>query len=212
MAYIVGLTGGIGSGKSTIAEMFSELGVSLIDADIIAREVVAKGSPILKQITAHFGEDILLENGELDRKKLRQIVFNHQENTAWLNNLLHPAIHKEMLEQMKTITAPYVLWVVPLLIENKLTDYCDRVLVVDVFPEIQLERASKRDKNKVETIKNIMNKQVSRDIRLSYANDIIENNLSFDENKQNLQQQIKQLHQQYLSLAIQKEIKNKENR
>ncbi|MDP8033498.1 dephospho-CoA kinase [Pasteurella atlantica] len=201
MNYIVGLTGGIGSGKSTIAEMFQQLGVPVVDADIVAREVVAKGSPLLKQIVEKFGKQVLLQNGELDRSKLRQIIFNHQQNTQWLNNLLHPAIRKEMLRQLNQTQAPYVLWVVPLLIESNLIQYCDRILVIDVLPEIQIERATKRDKNKIEMIKNIMKAQVSREERLSYAQDVIENNLELSENSQNLEQQVSQLHQQYLLLA-----------
>ncbi|MDP8176700.1 dephospho-CoA kinase [Pasteurella skyensis] len=205
MPYIVGLTGGIGSGKSTIAALFENYNVPIIDADIVARELVVKGSPLLNQIVQHFGQTILLENGELDRNKLRNIVFNHSEHTEWLNNLLHPAICEAMLQQLHQIQAPYVLWVVPLLVENNLTHYCDRILVVDVLPEIQLERATKRDKNKRDTIKKMMQSQVSRAERLAVADDIIENNLELGENAQHLNQQVSKLHQHYLHLAAQKE-------
>ncbi|MDG6882732.1 Dephospho-CoA kinase [Phocoenobacter uteri] len=201
MSYIVGLTGGIGSGKSTIARLFEKYNIAIIDADIVAREVVTKGSPLLDQIVEKFGSQVLLENGELDREALRQIIFNHKENTEWLNNLLHPAIRQEMLRQLEQANSPYVLWVVPLLIENNLTEFCNRVLVIDVLPEIQLERASKRDSNKVELIKNIMKAQVSREKRLSFADDIIENNLPLSENSKNLDKQVDELHHLYLSLA-----------
>lgn len=201
MTYVVGLTGGIGSGKSTIADEFAALGVPIIDADIVAREVVAKGSPLLAEIATHFGVEILNKDGELNRAKLRQIVFNQPEEKTWLNNLLHPAIRNEMLKQLDEVNFPYALWVVPLLIENKLTEFCQRILVVDVSPEIQLERTLKRDKSNLDTIKNIIQSQVSRAERLSYADDIIENNLPLNENLKNIQQQVQKLHADYLIFA-----------
>lgn len=204
MAYIVGLTGGIGSGKSTIAEYFSALGVPIIDADVVSRQIVEKGSPLLDKIAQHFGNTILTKRGELNRERLRQIVFSQPEEKEWLNQLLHPAIRMEMLNQLKHVNYPYVLWVVPLLIENQLTEYCQRILVIDVLPHIQLERAIKRDKNREEIIKNIMNAQINRETRLSYASDIIENNLPLVENEINLKQQVKSLHQTYLTLAKEK--------
>lgn len=207
MSYVVGLTGGIGSGKSTVADLFATLDVPVIDADIVARQVVEKGSPLLAQIATYFGEDVLTESQELDRAKLRQIVFADENKKNWLNNLLHPAIRTEMLNQLAQSQASYVLWVVPLLIENKLTAFCDRVLVVDVEPEIQLERATKRDKSKVETIKNIMQAQVSRTERLSHADDIIENNLPLEQGLLRIKQQVTELDQHYLELAKEKERK-----
>lgn len=201
MAYVIGLTGGIGSGKTTVANLFSELGVPVIDADIVARQVVEKGSPLLAKIAEHFGSQILTSEQELDRTVLRQIVFNNESEKTWLNKLLHPAIREEMLKQLSETSAPYVIWVVPLLIENKLTEFCNRVLVVDVLPEIQLERASKRDKSKIETIKNIMAAQVSREERLSYADDVIENSLPLEQGLVDIQNQVRTLHEQYLVLA-----------
>lgn len=204
-AYIVGLTGGIGSGKSTIADLFAELGVPIVDADVVAREVVAKGSPLLVQIQARFGDQILTEEGELNRAQLRQIVFADENEKNWLNNLLHPAIRAEMLQQLTACKAEYVLWVVPLLIENRLTEFCDCVLVVDVSPEIQLERAAARDRSREETIKNIIKAQVSREERLKYADDVIDNSLPLAENIDNLRHQVQQLHCHYLQLAQQKQ-------
>lgn len=200
MTYVVGLTGGIGSGKTTVSDLFAELGVEIIDADIVARQVVEKGTPLLAQIVEHFGEDILNAEKELDRAKLRQIVFNNETEKNWLNNLLHPAIRAEMVKKLQESTACYVIWVVPLLIENKLTEFCDRVLVIDVSPEIQLERATRRDKSKTETIKNIMAAQVSRAERLSYADDVIENNLPFEQGLPLIKEQIQVLHHKYLAL------------
>ena len=207
MTYIVGLTGGIGSGKSTIANLFALLDVPIIDADVVAREVVEKGSPLLTKIVEHFGQHILDKQGNLDRTALRQIVFHSEQEKKWLNQLLHPAIRSEMLRQLEAVSAPYVLWVVPLLIENKLSELCDRVLVVDVLPDIQLERAIKRDESKAETIQNIIAAQVDRQTRLNYADDVIENNLPLEENAINLAHQVAKLHHRYLDLAKQKEKK-----
>ncbi|AHG73594.1 Dephospho-CoA kinase [Mannheimia sp. USDA-ARS-USMARC-1261] len=201
MTYVVGLTGGIGSGKTTVSDLFAELGVEIIDADIVARQVVEKGTPLLAQIVEHFGEDILNAEKELDRAKLRQIVFNNETEKNWLNNLLHPAIRAEMVKKLQESTACYVIWVVPLLIENKLTEFCDRVLVIDVSPEIQLERATRRDKSKTETIKNIMEAQVSREERLSYADDVIENNLPLELGLPLIKEQVQALYHKYLVLA-----------
>ena len=205
MTYIVGLTGGIGSGKSTIANLFALLDVPIIDADVVAREVVEKGSPLLTKIVEHFGLHILDKQGNLDRTALRQIVFHSEQEKKWLNQLLHPAIRAEMLRQLEAVSAPYVLWVVPLLIENKLSEFCDRVLVIDVLPDIQLERAIKRDESKAETIQNIIAAQVDRQTRLNYADDVIENNLPLEENAINLAHQVAKLHHRYLNLAKQKE-------
>ncbi|OBX06558.1 dephospho-CoA kinase [Gallibacterium salpingitidis] len=203
MSYIVGLTGGIGCGKSTIANLFAELGVPIVDADIVARQVVEKGSPLLAKIVQHFGAEILLPTGELDRAALREKVFQQPQEKTWLNELLHPAIREEMLQQLHKIDAPYVLWVVPLLFENHLETYCNRILVIDVSEEMQLQRASQRDHNSIELIKNIMQAQVSRQQRLAKADDIISNELPFMENKMQLKQQVTALHQHYLQLSQQ---------
>lgn len=203
MSYVVGLTGGIGSGKSTIADLFAALDVPIVDADIVAREVVAKGSPLLDKIAAHFGESILTSEKELNRAALREKIFQNEEEKQWLNQLLHPAIRAEMLQQLQQQTAEYVLFVVPLLIENKLTVLCDRILVVDVSPEIQLQRASIRDNNP-ELIQRIINSQISRTERLAAADDIINNEGKLPQNLPHLQQQVTELHQKYLYLAQQK--------
>lgn len=205
MTYIVGLTGGIGSGKSTISDLFTKLGIEIVDADIVARQIVEKGSPLLQQIVEHFGNTVLTQEGELNRTALRQIIFQSEQEKTWLNNLLHPAIRTEMQQQLTQVTSPYVLWVVPLLIENKLTPLCDRVLVIDVYPDIQLTRASKRDHSNLELIQNIINSQVDRNTRLKFADDIIENNLPLEQNLKYLTQQITELHQRYLTLAQQKQ-------
>lgn len=209
MPYIVGLTGGIGSGKSTIADLFAQHHVPIIDADIVAREVVAKGSPLLKQIAAHFGEQILTKNGELNRAALRERIFHNYEEKQWLNQLLHPAIRHEMQRQLQAQTADYVLFVVPLLIENKLTALCDRILVVDVSPETQLQRATQRDNNSPELIQQIIDSQVSRAERVAAADDVLNNEGKLEEILPHLQQQVLELHQQYLHLAEQKKAREK---
>ena len=201
MPYVVGLTGGIGSGKSTIGNLFSALGVPVIDADIIARKVVEKGSPLLAELVSHFGIDVLTEQEELNRAKLREIIFSHPDKKTWLNQLLHPAIRNEMLAQVEQCQQPYVILMVPLLIENNLIHLCDRILVVDVLPETQIERATKRDNNKAEIIQNIMASQVSREKRLSYADDIIDNNQPLEQNLEKIKKQINELHQIYLKKA-----------
>ena len=201
MTYIVGLTGGIGSGKSTIANLFAKLGVPLVDADIVAREVVEKGSPILTKIAEHFGDQILTAQGELNRAALRERVFHNESEKQWLNNLLHPAIRERMQQQLAVQTAPYTLFVVPLLIENKLTTICDRILVVDVSPQTQLTRAAQRDQNNPEQIQRIMNAQVSQQERLKWADDVINNDTELAQNLLHLQQKVLELHRFYLQQA-----------
>ena len=201
MTYVVGLTGGIGSGKSTIAELFAELGVPVIDADLVARQVVEKGSPLLAEIAVHFGPEILLEDGALNRAALREKVFNHEREKQWLNQLLHPAIRHEMLRQLAAQRMPYCIFMVPLLIENKLTALCQRVLVVDVSEQTQMTRASQRDNNQLALIKSIMQSQVSRSERLQHADDVINNDADLSESLPQLKQKVLDLHHHYLQLA-----------
>ena len=206
MTYIIGLTGGIGSGKSTIAELFAELGVPSVDADIIAHEVVKKGSPSLAKIIEHFGKHILLDNGELNRAALRELIFTNEKEKNWLNDLLHPIIRQEITTQLAAQTAPYTLFIAPLLIENNLTTLCDRVLVIDVKPETQIARASSRDHNNIQQIQSIMNAQVSREERLKWADDIISNDAKLPENLPHLKQKVLELHQFYLSESRKKNV------
>ncbi|AEY02831.1 dephospho-CoA kinase [Oceanimonas sp. GK1] len=198
MSYVVGLTGGIGSGKSTVANLFAERGVDIIDADIIAREVVAPGEPALAAIAEHFGAGVITDRGELDRRALRDRVFGHPQEKDWLNALLHPLIRERMVAACAASTSPYCLLVVPLLVENKLTGLCNRVLVVDVSPEVQLARTVKRDQAVEAQIRAIMAAQASREQRLAAADDVIDNN-SPDQTE--LQSEVMRLHQQYSALA-----------
>lgn len=195
MPYVVALSGGVASGKSTIANLFAQLGVPIIDADIIARQVVEVGTEALAQIVKHFSTEILLPNGELDRSQLREIIFNNDHERLWLNNLLHPIIHQITQKQIAKQTAPYVIWVVPLLIENNLHQLADRVLMVDVPETLQMERLIYRDKISESLAKRMIRTQVPLAERLSYADDIIVNN----GNLASLSEQVNKLHQQYLN-------------
>ncbi|ETT01014.1 dephospho-CoA kinase [Providencia alcalifaciens] len=201
MSYIVALTGGIGSGKTTVANEFAKLGVPLVDADIIARQVVEPNTPALISIQQHFGQNVLNHDGTLNRGFLRSVVFSEPKEKAWLNALLHPLIQQETQKQLQQVNYPYVLWVVPLLIENKISHLADRVLVVDVTREEQIERTIKRDDTSLEHVINILNAQASREERLSYADDIITNHT----NNTELPNRVAELHKQYLALAAQKE-------
>ncbi|MBD2811050.1 dephospho-CoA kinase [Xenorhabdus sp. Vera] len=197
MTYIVALTGGIGSGKTTISNVFSSLGVPLVDADIIAREVVAPGTPALLAISQHFGSDILLSDGSLNRALLRQKIFASPEEKQWLNALLHPLIHSETQRQLNQVTATYVIWVVPLLIENNLMHLADRILVVDISPETQIARTMARDGVNRKQVENILAAQASRHDRLDKADDVIFNH----HGEQDIVSRVVELHQQYLKQA-----------
>lgn len=195
--FVVGLTGGIGCGKTTVTALFAKLGVQHIDADIVAREVVLPETPCLRAITQYFGADILLPTGELNRAKLRQRVFTDAASKTWLEQLLHPAIRQQILRQLHELTSPYALLVAPLLLENKLDQYVQRVLVIDLPESMQLQRAMARDNADEQQIRAIMAAQLSRSERLKQADDIITN----DSTPADLVPQVAALHQQYLQQA-----------
>ncbi len=197
MTVIIGLTGGIGSGKSTVSKEFAQLGISIVDADIVAREVVAKGQPALQKIAQHFGEHIIV-SGELDRAVLREIIFNNETEKEWLNNLLHPLIRAEMINQLSQAIGPYVIFEAPLLFENNLQQLCDVVLVIDIAPELQVSRASKRDGLSQESIKAVINSQIERHLRVEQANYVIDNSqLTVGQ----LQVEVTKLHKQFIDLS-----------
>lgn len=175
MRYTVALTGGIGSGKTTIANAFAERGVNIVDADVIARQVVEPGQPALDAIREKFGGRILQGDGTLDRKALRQHIFTSGEDKAWLNALLHPLIQAETRRQLAQTDSVWCLWVVPLLVENNLQHLANRVLVVDVDRETQLRRTLTRDGISREQAENILAAQATREQRLAVADDIIDN-------------------------------------
>ena len=195
--YIVALTGGIGSGKSTVANAFASLGVALVDADVIAREVVQPESPALHAIVQRFGPAMLSADGSLDRAALRARIFSDPAEKAWLNCLLHPLIQRQTEQQLRLARTPYVLWVVPLLIENNLQQRVNRVLVVDVDRERQIARTLSRDGVSRAQVENILAAQVSRQQRLACADDIIDNS----GRPEGITDRVATLHQRYLALA-----------
>jgi len=192
--WVLGLTGGIGSGKSAVSAIFEELGIQVVDADIVAREVVEPGSVGLTKITAHFGDEILTNNGTLDRAKLRAIIFANESQKQWLNNLLHPLIRESMLSQLKQATSNYVILVAPLLFENGLEKYCNHTLLIDVPVDVQITRTTARDNVSVELAKQIIASQMSRADKQQKAGDILDNNRPLEEVKTDVQK----LHEKYL--------------
>ena len=197
MRLIIGLTGGIGSGKSTVAKEFIALGIDVVDADKVAREVVEPGQPALAEIELYFGKQVVNINGELDRAKLRNIIFNCETKKQWLNNLLHPIIRDTLLKKLDKAQSKYVILEAPLLLENQLTKYTDYTLVVDVTEALQIERATQRDSNSTAQIQAIMDAQISRKLRLEQADYIIDNSST---DLVVLKQQVKMLHLQFLSI------------
>ncbi|MCF2915530.1 dephospho-CoA kinase [Pseudoalteromonas sp. Cn5-37] len=195
-SWILGLTGGIGSGKSAISAMFEELGIQVVDADIVAREVVEPGSTGLEKITEHFGDEILTTDGSLDRAKLRAIIFADESQKQWLNNLLHPLIRESMLAQLQQATSQYVILVAPLLFENGLDQFCDHTLLIDVPVEVQITRTTARDNISVELAKQIIASQMPRADKQQKATDTLDNNRLLSEVKIDVQK----LHEKYLTL------------
>lgn len=192
----VGLTGGIGSGKSTAADMFARRGVPVVDTDVIAREVVAPGEPALEEIVRAFGREVLDRDGRLDRPGLRRRVFDDPEARRRLEAILHPRIRAAVQARLAAIDAPYCLVVVPLLVETNF-DLVDRVLVVDVDEARQLERASARDRAAPDAVRRIIGSQSGRAARLARADDVITNNGTLED----LERQVERLHARYLELA-----------
>ena len=193
----IGLTGGIASGKSTVARLFAELGAAIIDTDVIAREVVAPGQPALEEIAAAFGEAVLQPDGSLDRGALRARIFASEHDRKALEAITHPRIRAETLRQADTAGGPYQLIVVPLLVESPLRGSVDRVLVVDCPEQLQVERLAARDGESEDSARRILAAQSSRSERLAIADDVISN----DGGLENLREQVAALHEIYRSLA-----------
>ncbi|MCW2255493.1 dephospho-CoA kinase [Providencia alcalifaciens] len=200
MTYIVALTGGIGSGKTTVANEFAKLGIPLVDADIIARQVVEPGSAAFNTISNRYGTDIIHSDGSLNRQRLRDIIFSDTREKKWLNALLHPLIHQKTQQQLQQSNNPYVLWIVPLLFENNLSHLADRVLVIDVTPEEQISRTVERDNVSEEQVANILKAQSSREYRLAHADDVITNH----NGELNISDKVAKLHERYITLAQRK--------
>lgn len=191
--YTVALTGGIASGKTTVSDAFAKLGVPVLDADVIAREVVEPGSETLRAIAEHFGEDMITATGQLDRARLRRIIFADAGQRERLEGLTHPAILQRLSEQLATITAPYCLLVVPLLVGSPAAAWADRILVVDVPVDVQIERLMARDGVDRPSAMAALSAQASRPERLEIADDIIDNSASLEV----VEDQVLTLHHRY---------------
>lgn len=193
----VGLTGGIGCGKSAVAERLHAHGVPVIDADLITRGLVVSGAPALAEITQRFGLQVLQPDGTLDRQRLRAIIFTDARARQALEAILHPKVHAEIKRHLAQVTAPYAVVVIPLLVESNMTGLVDRVLVVDCDEDIQIMRVMARDHCTRDEVQAIIATQASRRARSAAATDVLENSGDLAI----LDQQIKRLHQRYLALA-----------
>jgi dephospho-CoA kinase len=193
---VIGLTGGIGSGKTTVANIFAQYDIPIIDADKIAHALTQPHTDPFKQIVDHFGPEIL-HNNHLDRKKLRAIIFSNAKEKQWLERLLHPIIQNAIEAEIKKITSAYCIAVIPLLIEAETYSFIDRILVVDSNKKLQIQRVSLRDHMPAEMIESILNSQVPREHRLTKAHDVIINNGKIED----LYPQVEKLHQKYLGLT-----------
>lgn len=193
----IALTGGIGSGKSTVAALFAKQGAPVIDADSIARELAAPGQPALQKIIEAFGQNITQANGALDRKKLRQIVFDDQTAKTRLEAILHPLIYAEIDRRIDRVEYPYCLAIIPLLLETGRQARFDRVLLIDLPERLQLERALRRDRSAPALIKKMIASQITRADRLQYGADVIDNTGAIDA----LDRQAHSLHARYLQMA-----------
>lgn len=198
--YIVGLTGGIGSGKTAASDYFSELGIEVVDADIASRTVVEPGKPALQKIAEHFGADILQADGSLDRALLRSKIFSDPDDKTWLENLLHPLIAEQVFSELEAASSDYAIFVSPLLIESQQDLICDRVLVIDVPEEVQIERTTRRDSNDANQVKRMIASQATREQRLEKATDVLLNTGTLEA----LHKELDLLHNRYQQLAAEK--------
>ena len=194
---IIGLTGGIGSGKSAVSDKFKSLGITVVDADVAARTVVEPGQPALAEIERHFGSNILNQAGVLDRAQLREIMASDSEERVWLESVLHPKIGEQIAKELNESTSPYTIYVAPLLLETNSQKMCSRVLVVDVPKEIQIQRTAERDKVSEIQIEKIVAVQMEREERLEKADDVLVNTGTIKE----LEEQVVNLHQKYLEMV-----------
>jgi len=191
---VIGVTGGIGSGKTAATDHFARLGITVVDADIAARTIMEPGRPALTAVAAHFGDQVLLPDGNLDRAQLRQRVFAEPEQRKWLEALTHPLISDEIVNQLAAATSAYVILASPLLLETAQKDLCDCVVLVDVPESLQLERTMARDENDAEQVRRIMAAQMSRNERLALADEVLDNSGTLAE----LQAAVTDLHERLL--------------
>jgi dephospho-CoA kinase len=197
MSLVVGITGGIGSGKSAVTRCFEQRGITVVDADVVARLVVEPGTPALAAIATHFGNDILQADGSLDRAALRSRVFSSDDERRWLEQLTHPLIGREILHQVSASRSPYTILSSPLLLDTSQKALVDCVVVVDAPEALQLQRTVQRDGNDEEQVRRIMAAQLSRADRLERADIVIDNSRSLAE----LDSQVEELHKEFLLRA-----------
>lgn len=194
----IGLTGGIGSGKSTVSEIFSSLGITVIDADRIAHQLTQSGSDSFNEIKQLFGEECIKSDGELDRKKIAQTIFSDPAKKAHLEKILHPRIKQRMQQEAEQAEGNrYIILAIPLLLESQFTDLVDRIVVVDANDDIRISRTQQRDHSTEEQIRVIMSQQIDRQQRLQQADDILYNNGSVED----LRHAVIQLHHKYLAMS-----------
>lgn len=197
---IVGLTGGIGSGKSTVGKLFARLGVPVISADEIAHELLKHNHAVYQAVKNRFGEELLDQDNQIDRRKLRNVIFSNPAEKLWLEDLMHPLIKEEIIKHAKNFVYPYCIVEVPLLIEVGWQEMVDRILTIDCAEELQMQRATSRDGNVDPNIAEIIANQITRKERRAASNDVIEN--SGDMN--HLSKRVNDLHQHYIELATYK--------
>ena len=204
MKFVLGLTGGIGSGKSAASQWFDAQGIAVVDADIVAREVVDIGQPALLQIQQAFGDWALFEDGSLNRRALREHIFQSPEARKTLENITHPAIRSSIIQQLQAAQSPYVILVSPLLFETNQHELTQRNLLIDASIELQIERASQRDGQNIEQIQKIIAAQMSREQKRAMADDIVLN----DGELEHLYAHLMPLHEKYLSMAAENQEPN----
>ncbi|MFN4368106.1 MAG: dephospho-CoA kinase [Acinetobacter sp.] len=197
MKFVLGLTGGIGSGKSAASQWFEAQGITVVDADVVAREVVEIGQPALTQIQQAFGDWVLLADGSLNRRALREYIFQSPEARKTLESITHPAIRTSIIQQLHAAQSPYAILVSPLLFETNQHELTQHTLLIDATIELQIERASQRDGQNIEQIRNIIAAQMSREQKQTMADDIVLNDGHLD----HLYAHLRLLHQKYLNMA-----------
>ena len=194
---IIGLTGGIGSGKSVASDKFKSLGITIVDADVASRTVVEPGKPALKEIEDHFGSGIITAEGKLDRNNLREIIATDPEERKWLESVTHPKIGEQITKEISESTSVYTLFVAPLLLETNSQEMCSRVVVVDVPKDVQIQRTAKRDKVSPNQVEQMVAAQMEREKRLEKADDVLLNSGTIED----LEKQVEALHKKYIKMV-----------
>ena len=194
---IIGLTGGIGSGKSVASDKFKSLGITIVDADVASRTVVEPGKPALKEIEDHFGSGIITAEGKLDRNNLREIIATDPEERKWLESVTHPKIGEQITKEISESTSVYTLFVAPLLLETNSQEMCSRVVVVDVPKDVQIRRTAKSDKVSPNQVEQMVAAQMEREKRLEKADDVLLNSGTIED----LEKQVEELHKKYIQMV-----------